>query len=137
MQHLKPVSATRAGQILEIAKAAHRQKVEAALASLKEAEVRLKRDTGPLKYLVNYRVEQNDQSAKGPRQERYDHLLALIKELAGKDSHLSTSAWLVESHQSRSQLLDHLKAPLDVTCDYLSVTQVGPTSTFGSAKLKS
>lgn len=137
MQNLKPASAARSGQNPEIAKVAHRQKVEAALTSLKEAEVRRKRATGPLRYHVNYRVENNDQSVKGPRQERYDHLVALIRELAGKNSHLSTSAWLIESHQSRTQLMDHLKASLDEKLDYLGVTQVGGTSIFGNAKLKS
>ncbi len=92
---------------------------------------------GPFKYLVNYRVEKDDTSPKGSRSVRYDHLIALIKALTGKEWHLSTSAWLVTSRHRKGGLLKLLSRPLDETMDFLSVTPVADPATFGKARLES
>ncbi len=88
-------------------------------------------------FLVTYRIKKIEIAGKGGYDRRRDALLERIEALSGEEWHLSTSAWKVKSRRNSMALRDLLSEPLDNRYDFLSVTQVGPTRTFGNAKLES
>lgn len=103
-------------------------------ASVQEGERGL--TTKPLNFLVTYRISRESIPGKGGYDERRNAVLERIRALAGEEWHLSTSAWKITSRRSSLILRDLLSEPLYARFDFLSVTSVGTTRTFGDANLE-
>ncbi|MDQ1153058.1 hypothetical protein [Brevundimonas sp. SORGH_AS_0993] len=105
-------------------------------ATIHEEETRLKDAEKVKTFLVTYRISKVDVPGKGGYDKRRDAVLERIEALDGQRFHLSTSAWKIKSRRDKSALVVLLSKPLDVKVDFVSVTQVGPTATFGDAELE-
>ncbi|MBO9501630.1 hypothetical protein [Brevundimonas sp. A19_0] len=90
----------------------------------------------PKSFLVTFRIKAADVPGKGTYDERRNALLKRIEALAGAKWHLSTSVWKVRSRRTSATLLTLLSVPLEKRVDFLSVTAVGTTRTFGDARLE-
>lgn len=103
-------------------------------ASIQEAERAL--TTEPKSFLVTYRISATKVPGKGSYSQRRDAVLERLRALAGEEWHLSTSVWKITSRRTSYALRDLLSEPLDARFDFLSVTPVGVTRTFGDAHLE-
>ncbi|GEM_PF-4514504 len=102
-------------------------------AKIHEREGALKTELKP--FLVTYRIKSIEIPGKGDYDQRRNAVIEGIDALAG-EKHLSTSVWKVMSRHNSMKLRDLLSEPLDARYDFLSVTAVGETRTFGNAKLE-
>jgi hypothetical protein len=126
--------ATAAGALIEKTR---QTLIEKTIAEMKSAERLLAAQT--LKtYLITYRLDSKTQTAKGSYSERRDHLIALIKALAGtKTHHVSTSAWIVKSHHATAALVCALLGrALDLKIDLIGADHVGAMATLGHSGLE-
>lgn len=102
-------------------------------AKILEREGALETDLKP--FLVTYRIKTIKVPGKGDYDQRRNAVIEGIDALSG-EKHFSTSAWKVMSRHGSVALCALLSEPLDARYDFLSVTPIGTSRTFGNAKLE-
>lgn len=89
-------------------------------------------------YMVNYRIGEVRSGSKGEAAKIRSELVGLLESRLPFEKHVSTSAWLFRSFLGAGDLAGLLSAPLDRSCDFLSVSVIGrDRATFGDADLQS
>lgn len=125
----KPARAMRMMDIIAADSAqARRVRIDRCIRDLAAAEAAakakaLKDKTAPKFYLVNYRIT-DGKSLKGTENERREALIEIIRSLAPKEYHQSTSSWLVTVYLSAEKIASFLVPVLDDKLDGLHVWRI-------------